>query len=320
MNKPFFITIDTEPDNQWINESFDSCENIRYLPRFQELCEKYGFKPVYLTEYNVAKDSFFRHYIGKKAAEGYCEIGIHPHAWSTPPYIEITSNDKKNKPFLIDYPIDIMIEKFKNIFNLITETFHENLISHRAGRFAFNHEYLAILKTNKIKIDCSVLPYEIILPSSLETRNSLSFMDIHPKGYEMSIKNISKPGNSGVCQIPITVVNKNINVRKILFYASRRIAVKYFPNYVLRPSRNNIKDLLFIVDYAIKHNFDYLEFIHHSSELMPGCSPTFNCVEDIEKLYHDLETLFSYISQQYIGMTFREYYTVYKKSFEKEEI
>ena len=45
----------------------------------------------------------------------------------------------------------------------------------------------------------------------------------------------------------------------------------------------------------------------HSSELMPGGSPTFKSEEDIEKLYHDLEIIFERISKGFEGATVSEY-------------
>ena len=56
MSKKFIITVDTEGDNLWNWRAGDSVstENSRYIPRFQELCDKYGFKPVYLTNYEMA--------------------------------------------------------------------------------------------------------------------------------------------------------------------------------------------------------------------------------------------------------------------------
>lgn len=47
--KHFIITVDTEGDNLWEYKKGTpiGTENAKYLPRFQSLCEKYGFKPVY---------------------------------------------------------------------------------------------------------------------------------------------------------------------------------------------------------------------------------------------------------------------------------
>jgi hypothetical protein len=58
-NPAFLITIDTEGDNLWQKHDSITTENARYLPRFQQLCEKYGFKPVYLTNYEMAIDPVY---------------------------------------------------------------------------------------------------------------------------------------------------------------------------------------------------------------------------------------------------------------------
>jgi len=44
---PFIITIDTEGDNLWANPREITTHNAAYLPRFQSLCERFRFKPVY---------------------------------------------------------------------------------------------------------------------------------------------------------------------------------------------------------------------------------------------------------------------------------
>lgn len=46
----------------------------------------------------------------------------------------------------------------------------------------------------------------------------------------------------------------------------------------------------------------------HSSEFMPGGSPTFKNRVDIEGLYSDLEQLFDYLQSRTSGMTLTEYY------------
>ena len=60
MKKPaFIITIDTEGDNLWQNHRVIKTENARYLARFQTLCERFGFKPVWLTNYEMAIEPVF---------------------------------------------------------------------------------------------------------------------------------------------------------------------------------------------------------------------------------------------------------------------
>lgn len=58
--KTFLITVDTEGDNlwQWKPGEKITTENSLFIPRFQELCEKYGLIPTYLTKIYVREHTF----------------------------------------------------------------------------------------------------------------------------------------------------------------------------------------------------------------------------------------------------------------------
>jgi len=304
----FLITIDTEPDNQWRSESFDKTENTRFIPRFQDLCEKYGFKPVYLTEYNVARDPFFVDYMRGRLAEGACEIGVHPHAWSTPPFVQITSNDCKTKPFMTEYPPDIMEQKLVNLVTLLRSTFDMEITSHRSGRWALSGEYVRLLRKHGVTIDCSILPYNNIGRSSDESKGVLiDYRDCGNGMYEIDTGDFKKPGNSGVFELPVTVINAHPVLRSLSLEVSSRLARKLFPLRQLRPEPGNLADLLTIADTAVKKKFPYIEFMLHSSELMPGCSPVFASEQSIEALYADLNVLFERVHRGFQGMTLGEY-------------
>jgi len=255
----------------------------------------------------MARDPFFVKYMREKLTHNLCEIGIHPHAWSTPPFVQVTSDDCKNHPFLIDYPLPLMEEKFVTLLNLLTDTFKTPIISHRAGRWALNEDYVSLLAKHGIKADCTVLPHNRIPPSSSETRKAVSFLSAKSVIYEMSTQSIQETGNSGVYEIPVTVLARCTQLRKLCPPCFMRGVNKFFPHAVLRLNRNNLPMLLQIIDRAVKDKFEYLEFMLHSSELMPGCSPVFPSERSIEKAYTDLEILFSRISRWYSGRTFKEF-------------
>ncbi len=59
---------------------------------------------------------------------------------------------------------------------------------------------------------------------------------------------------------------------------------------------------------AVADGADYVEFMLHSSELMPGGSPTFPESRHIETLYEDLEALFSAAQRDFEGCTMKGYY------------
>ena len=91
--KKFLISIDTEGDNLWSWKSGQEIktENSRYLDRFQNLCNEYGFKPTYLTNYEMIENSSFAAWLKKKSLANECEVGMHLHAWSTPPDVKLYS-------------------------------------------------------------------------------------------------------------------------------------------------------------------------------------------------------------------------------------
>ena len=78
-------------------------------------------------------------------------------------------------------------------------------------------------------------------------------------------------------------------------------------NIWLRPGRDNLKDMLWLIEKNRRGDGDYLMFMLHSSELMPGGSPTFRTEEEIEALYDKLQVLFDAIQTSYQGCTLKEY-------------
>ena len=62
-----------------------------------------------------------------------------------------------------------------------------------------------------------------------------------------------------------------------------------------------------MVDQVVAEKRNYLEFTLHSSEFMPGGSPTFRTDDDIERLYDHLEALFSRVRSHFGGETLAEF-------------
>ena len=69
----FILTIDTEGDNQWDHGRDLTVENIKFVPRFQELCRKYGINPVYLVTSEICNDAFSRE-LFTDYIKNYCKI------------------------------------------------------------------------------------------------------------------------------------------------------------------------------------------------------------------------------------------------------
>ena len=302
--KYFVITIDTEGDNQWDLSHECSTLNAKYLPRFQELCEKYGYKPVWLTNYEMAMDDYFVSYMKPKASRGLCEIGMHLHAWFSPPDYEIKRINNE-RAYLIEYPLDIIDAKVAFLTNLIEERFGIRPTSHRSGRWATNSHYFDVLKKYGYTVDCSATP----LVDWSKTPGSTGV-----PGTDYS-KVPKEPWRleSGLLEVPMSI-------RKLHFIDKGRIhslrntvgEVKRFISgriQWLRPDKRlSVDGLHKLVREVNKENTDVLMFMLHSSELMPGGSPSFPTEESIEDLYRVVEQLFITIQNLgYTGMTLEAY-------------
>ncbi|HET6491473.1 MAG TPA: deacetylase, partial [Burkholderiales bacterium] len=120
---PFIITVDTEGDNLWAKPREITTRNAAYLPRFQALCERFRFKPVYLTNYEMALSDAFVEFGRDVIARDAGEVGMHLHAWNSPPLEPLTDDDFRYQPYLIEYPAPVMKEKIRTLTHLLEDRF-----------------------------------------------------------------------------------------------------------------------------------------------------------------------------------------------------
>lgn len=311
MKKKFIITIDTEGDNLWDYRGGEiGVRNAEYLPRFQALCDEFNFKPVYLTNYEMAKSKNFIAFAKKTQEEGRCEIGLHLHAWNSPPLYELPKQEN-GLAYLIEYPDDIMKAKLDYLHRLLCDTFGETPISHRAGRWAMNQKYFDLLIELGYKVDCSVTPKISWKKSMGQTKNSFG-SDYKKYPSSPYFVNSSHIQEKRIWEAPVTVeighyfLHEKIHSPKKMAGEALRF-LRGRPIWI-RPNGNNLGEMLFLAKKIAVGDAPYLMFMIHSSELMPGGSPTFKTEESIEKLYLDLRILFAKIANDFEGSTFKEYY------------
>ena len=303
MKKYFIITVDTEGDNLWKYNKGDEVEtmNSHYLIRFQNLCNKYGFKPVYLTNYEMVNSEHYVNEAKEWLSKRQCEIGVHLHAWNNPPMFDLKGQYDGNS-YLIEYPEDVMRTKFKLLYNLIVEKFQIRPFSHRAGRWAMNDKYFKILKEFGIGADCSYTPGVDWTKAIGETRGGL---DYSSQNHNVQIIN-------DVVEVPATI-------RKFrnCMHGSWKHKIKSMllsENVWMRPAISSARSMKKIIDIVeAEENTDFIEFMLHSSEVMPGGSPYFTTETDIDKEYRTMEEVFAYAkSKGYVGATLQDYVQVYQ--------
>lgn len=315
----FLITVDAEGDNLWAKPRIVSTRNAAYLPRFQAMCEKYGLKPTYLTNWEMARSDEFQSFGRDVLARGAGEIGMHLHAWNSPPIVPLTSDDDRYAPYLIEYPLDQIRQKVRVMTQTLEDTFGVKMLSHRAGRWSFNEQYARTLVENDYRVDCSVTPHVswAFCKGAPSGRGGTDYSRFPESQYFLDLSDISKPRDSSLLELPVTIV-KTRHYPTFVESARRKLSGSFYGTTVMRrvfpdvqslmPNGRNGEAMLQIVEIARREGRPYIQMAIHSSELMPGGSPKFSTPHSIDRLYEDLEGLFASASRHFRGQTLADYY------------
>lgn len=324
--KPYFlITIDTEGDDLWSRPRVITTRNADYLERFQLLCESHGLRPTWLADHEMIQAPRFRRFARAVLEAGTAEIGMHLHAWNSPPVKPLTKDDFVSQPYLLEYPPDVMREKIHALTARLEDVLGVKMVSHRAGRWGLDERYAEMLIEEGYSVDCSVTPL-VSWRASLGSPTSGGGPDYrlfprHP--YWLDPGDISKPGASPLLEVPVTVVagwptafssfaaacERLPRPVSSLASFSRRAARRLVPETVwLRPNGRNVQHLLRALRRVVAERMPHAQFVLHSSELMPGGSPTFTTMDRIERLYGDLDRLFGEARTLFQGATLAEFH------------
>ena len=304
----FLVTIDTEGDNQWDHGRKLGVENIKFVPRFQTLCEKYNIRPTYLVTSEVCEDPYAREiftgYIKKETAE----VGAHLHSWTTPPFLDREGyryNDS-NHTFASELPPELLREKLNTLTLQIEEAFGKRPTSFRSGRYGFNDTVARVLAENSYIVDSSVTPFTnwVLTKGAPDGKGGPDFSDkpVAPYMYNFD--------GAALVEIPVTVIpttfpfNRNHKLAGLYFgnlhksILLRGLRKLFYPGQPLwlRPFEwSSLAMFEEVIDEAFRINLEYVVMMFHSSELMPGCSKYRKDEESVEKLYELLEGFYKYL-------------------------
>ncbi|MFN9278930.1 MAG: deacetylase [Rubrivivax sp.] len=312
----FLVTIDTEGDDLWGRPRVITTRNARHVQRFQRLCESFGLRPTWLTNFEMARCPEFLAFGRGVLRRGTGEIGMHLHAWNSPPLQPLTPDDLTAQPFLTEYPADVVDAKIGYMARLLRDRFECEIVSHRGGRWALDATCAQSLVRHGIGVDCSVTPDVrwVRAPTQEEKRPDAAVVDYRgfpTRPYVVDLNEPQRPGRSSLLEVPMTVVPSSLYRWLPQAYAVplvRRWSWAWQPtHHWLYPDGRNLPAMLGIVRQAVAERWPHLEMVLHSSELMPGGSPNFPDGPSIEALYRDLRVLFRSVAGHFRGMTLGDF-------------
>lgn len=323
------ITIDTEEDNQWKqSNATPTTENIKCIPRFQELCDRYGLKPTYLCTYGVVKSEEFDNILRGYHGEGIAEIGAHLHPWATPPFEGHYQNDLYERPHPSELPLEVFRKKLEALTDLMVSKGGLKPRSYRAGRWGFCASHIQVLLDLGYQVDCSVTPFVSWQHHMGKDEGGPDFRSAPVEPYFLDSEDVCARGVSGLMEVPVTILYTTPVMRSSKYLQRQfskyrrtlacRILGRVFnldPKW-FRPYPDMTTKALENVYYgALKQGLPVVEMMFHSSELMAGGSPYNPTPDSIENLYAKLESVFDTLSTNNVqSVTLQEFVDEYSQS------
>lgn len=306
-----YVTIDTEEDN-WGDYSSDSfgIENIKKIPSLQKIFDDFNIIPTYLVTYPVVTNEVSVNILREIIQQGKCEIGMHCHPWSTPPFEE---ERNAYNSMLCNLPYDLQYKKMSALHEAIEKNFGIIAKSFRAGRWGFNESVSKVLRDLDYGIDTSVTPF-----TDWSAYHGPDFSYMTPEPYrfdEMEIFNNSK--NCKLIEIPATIgyLQNNFDLcnridRYLTAYLGRRLrlkgilhAMRLLNKVWLSPEVSDSHQMINLTKVLMRKECKIVNLFFHTTSLQAGMSHCVQTKEDEVKLLDRLKKYFTFSSEEGITST-----------------
>jgi len=272
------VSIDVESDMpRWVVEPETTLENIKGIPRLQELFDEIGIRPTYLVTYPVADTPSCVDVFRPILESGRCEIGMHCHPWTTPP---ISDEERLVARFLSDMPPSEVETKFRAVTEKIREAFGISPVTYRAGRFGLAPSHLPMLEDLGFLVDTSVTP----LVSWVE-EGGPDYRDAPLLPYHPNYLDVTRAGNSRLLEVPVTITTTR-SVPGWVKWAYLRLPPVMRLRGLMSRDRLDLVDVVWAypaefsaaamiraAEEAERSGSPVVNFFMHSNEIWPGQSP-----------------------------------------------
>jgi hypothetical protein len=246
--------------------------------------------------YPVARDGRSADVLRGLLAGGDCEIGAHHHAWETPPFSE---DDIRRHPYACTLPRRQFERQLASLTESISSAVGVRPVSYRSGRFGFSADHVTALERLGYLVESSVAPlfYE-------SHKGGPEFVEAPLTPYFLAYDSATKPGTSGVLEVPVSCGLDRRLPRRV-HYAYARVPRPYFTKRALRalriiklrwlrPSYSSLPDMIALARALARADEPVLNLLFHSSEAIVGGSPYNRTAGELEAFLERLERFFAF--------------------------
>ncbi len=282
----FALTVDAEADNQWDHGIPLTTENVRYWEPFQSICSKHGVPPTYLVTSEITADPLAQSLLRRWVIAGEAEVGAHLHPWTTPPFLDTPGygfNDSAHA-FVSELPRELVQAKLENLTAEIQLNLGVRPTAFRAGRYGLDHQCARELARLGYLVDSSVTPMTNwnADPGLPDGAGGPDFTSHTARPFY-----IEGTGDVGLVEIPVTVVPTYLLMLHFPIFLRLyetlpgRGVQSLFRRWLcpqpvwLQPVHTHFRQSDLQRAYECQsRDSDVSVMMLHSSELMPGGSPS----------------------------------------------
>lgn len=295
------VTIDTEEDNWGQHRSGITCDNIKAIPKLQEIFDSHGVLPTYLVTYQVCRQKEATDILSSIRERGKCEIGAHLHPWNTPP--ETESFTERNS-MLKNLPAELQLAKLRSLSTKIEEEFGISPQSFRAGRWGLGPETVDALIECGYTVDTSVTPTISWAndgdgPVYEETLKNPYYL--HPTVRKKTEKALLEiPATIGYNRWPFEFWNNIFKIAQSKWLRPFRLTGILNRTSILRkiwmsPEGMSVEDMISLADILIKHDRQVINLSFHSNTLLAGKTPFVKTAEDADNFLRRIDQFLHYL-------------------------
>jgi hypothetical protein len=264
MGRFLCVTIDTEPDCDihWKRSDPLTFESVLSgIPDIlRPLWNKYDIKPVYFVSPEVVQNDDCCEALKQEIRLG-AEIGAHLHSEYIEPQrkYESFAGTRSDEFPCFAYSREIELVKIKNLTELIAKKLGVNPVSYRAARYGADLDTIKSLGKLGYKIDSSVTP-----GIDWSSHGGPNHSRAPKQPYFISAKDYYSMGESGVLEVPITILGK-----RFVFLPDRWVYYRW-----LRPTHMTAFEMKMLAgEFVRSYAEPVLNLMFHSMEVVPGRTP-----------------------------------------------
>lgn len=304
----FLYVVDTEGDNEWTrHRRLPPLRNLRALPRFQALCDRYGVRPTYVVTWSITQDDEGVAMLREWERAGRCEVGTHLHPWTAPPW----SDADEDPAFPSELETGLLEAKLRTLTEAITERFGHAPTSYRAGRFGADARTARMLTALGYECDSSVTPLTSWsrYPGLRGGPGGPDFTHAPLRPYLVNPDDLTRPGEGTLVEIPVSIVDEDrlpLGLGDRVWSRRegdvlRRLAAKLRlrRRLWLRPTLESAADMLATCEVIRARGCHHFNMMIHSSELYPNTSPYFEDQRAVDGLFDRMDRAFDAIFRRY---------------------